>query len=328
MNQTAQDREGWVSKILGSEATLQPLAGDGGSRLYFRIKGQSLVLLEGPNPAENLAWLRLGRHLWWLGVPLPRIYHHDLQSGRFLLDDLGDRHLAHEPNCHEGYFLAVELLAKIHQEGLTNFNPAWSYQTRSYHQGMVKEQEINYFGHETILKFLKWPKLPRGWAKEAHTLASLAVGKAPNQVLIHRDFQGRNLLLKGGQPWVIDWQGARLGPAAYDLVSLMEETPSGALEAEFKEKLIEHYLQVRKPGPWQKSLRKELAIVAAPRLMQALGAYAKLTLAGKKGYAPYMAPVAKRLAQIFEQTPLKKFDIIRKTVAEVAQNLIALEQLK
>ena len=328
MNQNDQDRQGWVSRILGDKATLSPLAGDGGSRLYFRVNGQNLVLLEGPNPAENLAWLRIGRHLWWLGLPLPRIYHHDLQSGRFLLDDLGDNHLAHAPNNPEGYFLAVELLAKIHQEGLNNFNPAWSYQTKSYHQRMVKEQEINYFGQEILLNFLKWPKLPLGWAKEAQALASLAVPQAPNQVLIHRDFQGRNLLLKGERIWVIDWQGARLGPAAYDLVSLMEETPSGALEPDFKDKVVEHYLQTRKPGPWQKSLRKELSIVAAPRLMQALGAYAKLTLAGKKNYAAYIAPVAKRLAQVFEQPPLKEFDVLRKTVAEAAQSLIALEQLK
>jgi len=38
---------------------------------------------------------------------------------------------------------------------------------------------------------------------------------------MHRDFQSKNLMIKNEQIFVIDFQGARLGPPSYDLASLL-----------------------------------------------------------------------------------------------------------
>lgn len=307
--------------MLGHPVKLTALAGDGGDRLYFRLEGEKLVLLYGPNSIENMAWLRIGRHLWFKGLPVPRIHHYHLGQGWFILDDLGDRHLAYEPDSSDGYFLAAKLLAKLHQDGLDGFNPAWSHQSRGYSFSQIRDLEINYFRREVLTNYLGWTIISKHFTRETGALARLAASHPSAPVLMHRDFQGRNLMLAHGSLWAIDWQGARPGPAAYDLVSLTEETPSNPLTPAFKKSLLEYYCQQRGPGPWRKTIRPELVILSGPRLMQALGAYAKLTLAGKSGYEAFMAPVARRLAEIFCHPLLKSFGAMRETTTEAARQL-------
>lgn len=322
MTRPAADLAAWVEARTGRPARLQPLAGDGGARCYFRVADEGLLALHGPNPAENLAWLRLGRHLWYKDLPLPRIHAHDLERGFFLLEDLGDERLADSPAHAPRYAEAVDLLARIHDEGLRGFNTGWCFQTRAYDAAMVETQEVGYFLNSLLVNYLKWPAWPRGARSEARLLARLAASRPERRVLMHRDFQGRNLMLKNGRVHVLDWQGARPGPAAYDLTSLLEETPAGPLSPEFKETLVARYLAARGPGAWRRAFRRDLTIVGAARLMQALGAYAKLTLAGKPKFAAYIGPALGRLRELFQSPILAPFPALR-AAAEAADRRLA-----
>lgn len=353
----------WVAWLLDSgPVELTPLTSDGGARRYFRVAGRNLLALHGSDQAENLAWLRIGRHLWYKGLALPRIHDYNLGHGFFLLEDLGDVHLA-DPTNHSALFPeAVELLARLHREGLDGFNPDWCHQTQAYDRAMIAGQEVGYFLQSLLLGYLGWPDLPRGIKAETGFLARLAAPRSEDRVLMHRDYQGRNLMIKpaaeapngpmlttgpaektvagrpvssrpssgGARPqsgrrvFFIDWQGARPGPAAYDLVSLLEETPYVPLTEEYKEELIKIYLNARGRGPWQKSFREEMIILSAPRLMQALGAYAKLTLAGKSKFAGFMWPVAERLRGVLSHPLLaSSCPLLRAAAAEAAAQLKA-----
>ncbi len=311
----------WVARAGLGEARLRPLAGGGGTRRYFRIQDRGLVALHGPDPAENLAWLRLGRHLWFKGLPLPRIYEYDLEQGFFLLEDLGGRHLADPPASADHYHQAVALLARLHREGMTGLDPEWCYQTRAYSAAMVATQEVGYFLNSTLIRYLGWERLPRGIRAEARALGRLAAPEAEDRVLMHRDFQGRNLLIKEGRVRIIDWQGARPGSAAYDLASLLEETPSGPLSPEAKEELVSLYVKARGPGGWRTTFHRELVIVGAARLMQALGAYARITLAGKPHFADFMPSVIRSLEERFRSPLLAGFPILRDLVEKAARRL-------
>lgn len=332
----------WVSWLLNDQVELSPLTGDGGSRRYFRVLGRKLLALHGSDQAENLAWLRIGRHLWYKGLALPRIHEYNLGHGFFLLEDLGDIHLADPPDHTGLYPEAAELLARIHREGLEGFNPDWCRQNRAYDRTMITELEVGYFLQSLLLDYLGWPDLPRGIKAEAGILARLAAPRPEERVLMHRDYQGRNLMIRpaaeemGKQKadgprnrqqsrvFFIDWQGALPGAAAYDLVSLLEETPYVPLTEDYKEALVKIYLNARGRGPWQKTFREEMVILSAPRLMQALGAYAKLTLAGKSKFAGFMWPVAERLRGILSHPLLaSSCPLLRAAATEAATQLKA-----
>lgn len=315
----------WAAKASGGEVRLLPLAGDGGARRYFRLRDRGLVALHGPDPAENLAWLRLGRHLWFKGFPLPRIHDYDLEQGFFLLEDLGDRHLADPPADADQYRQAVAVLARLHREGREGLNPEWCYQTRAYDAAMVATREVGYFLNSVLVDYLGWERPPRGAWAEARALGRLAAPRAEDRVFMHRDFQGRNLLIKDGRVHLIDWQGARPGSAAYDLVSLLEETPSGSLSPAFKEELLDVYRRARRSGAWSRTFGRELVIVGAARLMQALGAYARLTLAGKPQFAGFMPPVVRGLEERFRSPLLAGFPVLRGAVEEAARAINSLE---
>jgi aminoglycoside/choline kinase family phosphotransferase len=93
------------------------------------------------------------------------------------------------------------------------------------------------------------------------------------RVLVHRDFQSQNILLRNGQAYLIDFQGMRPGLAQYDLASLLYDPYIGLTRAEHDE-LLEHYCR-EKPSP---DFLETLQLCAMQRLMQALGAYGFLGL--------------------------------------------------
>ena len=306
----------WTETELGGPVTLAPLAGDGGSRRYYRVQGAGLAVLYGPDQAENRAWFHIGRHLAAKGLPLPKITGADLETGFFLLDDLGDRHLADGGAGRTAYFEAVRILARLHQTGADGFDPAWCHQTQVYDREMVEKQEIGYFIRSLLQGYLKWPEPSAELLAEARSLAGEAAAPG-GQVLIHRDYQGRNLMLTKGRVFFIDWQGARLGPAAYDLAALLQETPEGPLSDDFKEELIEHYFQSRPSGPWRETFRRELLVTGTARLMQALGAFAKLALSGKAKFHDYIEPALKILVHNFGRPPLAAaYPLLRKAAEQ------------
>ena len=295
----------WLKSLLGADPGLVPLALGGGDRRYFRLPGRGLVALHGPDPGENLAWLRIGRHLWFKGLSLPRLREYDLARGFFLLDDLGDERLEDRPDRLDHLPRAAALLARFHRDGARGFNPAWAWQTKVYNSALAARQEAGYFLESFAAAYLGL-KIPRQVRAEAREFARLAVPEKGDMVLMHRDYQGRNLMVKDGGIFVLDWQGARLGPAAYDLASLMEDHPFEDLPEELMDGLTNLYLKEAGRGAGR-AFRRDLLWLGAARLMQALGAFGKLTLAGKPGFTRSMKPVLGRLRRRFQTPPLRRF---------------------
>ncbi|MDR1921197.1 MAG: phosphotransferase [Candidatus Adiutrix sp.] len=320
---TRADLAAWAGARLGGQVELSPLAGDGGDRRYFRLEGRGLLALHGPDPRENLAWLTIGRHLWFKGLSLPRIYEHNPGRGFFLLEDLGPRRLAEEPPAgRRGLYLqAAELLARFHALALDGFSPAWSFQSRRYDAALIYAREACYFFEAFLRGYLGWAKLPRGLTAEARAFSRLAAPEPRECVLMHRDYQSRNLMVKNGLVHVLDWQGARLGPAAYDLASLLED-PYAEIEAALKTELVAAYIRAAGYDAARAArLRRGLGLLAAARLMQALGAYGKLAAAGKKNFAAPMRPALKRLTAQLSRPEAAAFPLLRDVVNEAARQM-------
>ncbi|MDR1658658.1 MAG: phosphotransferase, partial [Deltaproteobacteria bacterium] len=217
----------WADQIWPGQERLSfsILQGDASLRRYLRLfrDGRTIILMVGPDKLDNRRWLYLGRRLWYHGLPVPKIAKVDIARGRFLLDDLGQLRLdlvaGDQPEALSWFYhqLAV-VLADWHDRALAAVGPdGISVEGRSnppYDQKFAHDQEWLYFIEGLRLLGLNSKPLVDKLSLEAARLTS-AIGSDPDRVLIHRDFQSRNVMIYGGQLRIIDWQGARLGPAAY-----------------------------------------------------------------------------------------------------------------
>ncbi len=97
---------------------------------------------------------------------------------------------------------------------------------------------------------------------------------APHDYFLYRDFQSRNVLLRDGQPYFVDYQGGRKGALQYDIASLLYDAKAD-LPPELRQQLLDHYLDSLArfiPLDREAFLRHYYGYVYV-RIMQALGAY-------------------------------------------------------
>jgi aminoglycoside/choline kinase family phosphotransferase len=288
--------------------TLQPLSGDGSRRVFFRVglRGMTAVAIanglppQRQHPDENESFFAVREYLARCGVRVPLIYAADLAQGLFLLEDLGDRRLADlagadapDPSSRRQLYVeAIDLLVMMQTPRDPAFDPAITGNP-AYSETFILNEEAGYF-HAELVQGLAGLNLPfAAITAECHRLAHTAL--AGSAVFMHRDFQSRNIMLAGPSLVVIDFQGARHGPPEYDLASLIWD-PYSALPGELRSDLIAYYLRRasaagiagvpstsaqstseidREAGRYRAWNQRFLAN-AANRLMQALGAFAKL----------------------------------------------------
>ena len=103
--------------------------------------------------------------------------------------------------------------------------------------------------------------------------------RAP-RVIVHRDLQSSNVLINNGRIVLIDFQGMRMGTAAYDLASLLCD-PYVNLPDDVRDELLDYYLGLVSNG---KSVQSLFWVAAVERLSQALGAFGRLGSASATSY--------------------------------------------
>lgn len=233
----------------GTEGAVQTLVGDASTRRYHRVRIDgghpgSLVVMELPDePLKSdeatadgslpeLPFLNVQRYLAAGGVPVPRVYKADLTRGLIALEDLGDRTFesvvkdASPERRRTFYRMALAHIAELQQLGRRNADPACIAFGRRFDQSLLR-WELDHF-REWYLE------AERGAALSAADRQSLDTAfdwlakelAAAPAVLVHRDFQSRNLMVVGEKPElrVIDFQDALLGTEAYDLVALLRDS--------------------------------------------------------------------------------------------------------
>ena len=210
------------------------LAGDGSDRTWHRLTaGANRVILadhgittefEG---SEIRAFVAIGNHLRACGLPVPRIYDHDGFSGLVFLEDLGDVHLqqmvlrtSDEDLVASRYRKVIDTLLAMTVLAAPGFDPHWTCQSQAYDRELILEKECRYFVDAFVNGYLELDVDYQDLAEEFDRLArrTLSAGLTG---LIHRDFQSRNIMVCGDCHYLIDFQGARIGPIQYDLAALL-----------------------------------------------------------------------------------------------------------
>lgn len=284
---------------------ISQLAGDGSKRLFqrFNIEGINLSYIIMSNypyddylMRENAAYLEIGKHLFNNGLPLPEIFSFDLNNGLFILQDMGDRNLQQEVHkSHKRLALyeeLLEILIRLQVEGRKDFNIEWCCQTAYYDTNLMRQNEAFYF-RDSFLKGYMGIKEDLNFLEEAFDNIITIAEKAEREFLLHRDFQSRNIMYTSGNLSILDWQGARLGPLAYDLASLLLD-PYVNLTYDEKSRLYEVYIKMLKELRIKSvdSVERYYPYIAIMRNLQVLGAYAYLSRNQGKSYFEKYIPVA------------------------------------
>ncbi len=309
----------------------EKLGGDGSRRDFYRLRygERSWVLLIEPHPprdekgvSENDSYLYVARHLRGKGFPVPEIYGADHERGLFLVEDLGDHHLQDEvlsrgrgdPKVGKIYQEVIDLLLRLQIEGARGFDLARTHNP-PYDREFALRWESGYFRRGFVEGFLGL-KVKEETRRELE-LAAAQVARAPGGFFLYRDFQSRNIMLKKGKLHLIDFQGARLGPLAYDLASLLID-PYVELPEALKEELFNYYLErLRESLPEQKEpFLRSYPYIALHRNMQILGAFGTLVKRGKNRFAPYIRPALRNMIRLLDEDPLKEFRSLRALVEE------------
>lgn len=270
----------------------------------------------GPGvPDEATAFVYIAAHLERLGVPVPRVHAFDAGSGVLLLEDLGDTHLynlvlAWRQTCVPGtedlhtahgssdatallaaYKDAIEILLRLQSPPPEPFDPARTH-SPDYDEAFILRYEAGYFLREMargrcVLEPVDSAAVDAECARAAHQ----ALAGAP-RVLMHRDYQSRNLMKTPRGLVVIDFQGARPGPPEYDLAALVLD-PYADLPETLRAELVEYYIERAAPTPPQRAAaRRRFRACGINRMLQVLGAFGYLGgRLGKPGFLEH-APVA------------------------------------
>ena len=325
----------------------------GSNRVYTREtdeSGRTVIRVEGTNRDENRAFIYMARHFHALGLPVPEVYQVSEDEMTYTQEDLGDtllfdaiRH-GRETGCflpeeRTGLERAIRALAHIQVEGAKDFDWSICFPVPEMDERAIR-WDLNYFKYcflkGTKIEFSE-PKLEDDFdrlvfnllARESSGLYSL--NEQREWSFLYRDFQSRNVMIKDGKPYFIDFQGGRKGPTQYDVASFLWQAKAN-IPASLREELIDAYLdeldKVTNPSihpstnpsiypsiypstnpSIHQSINKSAWRAALPhfvllRTLQVLGAYGYRGYFERKPHFLESIPNAlKNLEEIFTQNP-------------------------
>jgi len=270
---------------------VQPLQGQlgGSGRKIIRVAGEkhSAIGILYDVREENVAFLEFSRHFRRHGLPVPEIYAEDLDHGAYLEEDLGNTTLFEflsqnrteeniAPQAVEAYRKVVTVLPRFQVEAGRDLNYKVCYPRSSFDRQSIA-WDLNYFKYY-FLKLAGVPFNEQALEDDFSRLTKFLL-TADHNYFLYRDFQSRNVMLRDGQPFFLDYQGGRRGALQYDIASLLYDAKAD-LPPELRQQLLDHYLDRLAgfvPIARHQFMHHYYAYVYV-RIMQALGAY------GFRGY--------------------------------------------
>lgn len=280
-----------------------PFADRGSDRAYFRLRcpdGQSMILVRyRQSRKENGYYAAISWFLEENGIPVPRILYHDADRGLILQEDLGDEDLwalRNEPWEVRGplYRKTLEVVAALHAIPEEDFVRDPVPLMESFSPELYRWERA-YFREHFVGALCGIALAPGEEEALERELAALALRLGRHrESLIHRDLQSQNVMIRGGDPVLIDFQGMRFGSRYYDLGSLLCDPYVPFSDAE-RQELLSFRRGLGAPEE-QEDFADAFWEASAQRLMQALGAYG--FLARERGLTRYLAHVPAGLANL------------------------------
>ncbi len=276
---------------------VRPLSGDASTRRYYRLSdhGRPYVVALYPEPfdAETLSFLSVRELLEAYGLPVPAVVDVDGTRGIVLQEDLGDCTLQQALTSSDGarvvamYREAVDSLGRLQCEAARGAQKAECFRIAFDIEKL--SWELHYFlkhfleGHRSCELSVE----DRSTLSEAFHLLAQEIASWP-RVLCHRDYHSRNLMLHLDRLYWIDFQDARMGPATYDLASLLRDAYVD-VDEELQDELKERFRQQAAPDEPREVFRRRFDLMCVQRNLKALGTFGYMTAVRRNPiYLPYM----------------------------------------
>jgi aminoglycoside/choline kinase family phosphotransferase len=265
---------------------VQPLQGELGAsgRKIIRLsnkRASAIGVIYGVRE-ENAAFLEFSKHFHRHGLPVPEIYGEDLNHGAYLEEDLGDITLFDflsknrigaeiAPQVVQIYRKVVEILPRFQMEAGRDLNYSVCYPRASFDRQSIT-WDLNYFKYY-FLRLAGIPFNEQSLEDDFGRLTDFLLS-APNDYFLYRDFQSRNIMLRDGDPYFVDYQGGRKGALQYDVASLLFDAKAD-LPPELRGQLLEHYLDelAKFIDVDREEFKRYYYAYVYARILQALGAY-------------------------------------------------------
>ncbi len=285
----------------GVPPAIEELPGDGSERRFYRLRHRDrhAILLISPRKKydgidENDSYFLIGKHLFQHRVPVPRFLWTDVARGVFLLEDLGDCHLQSLARRRRGnlfslYGRVVQLLVDLHHRAPDGFEAGYCFDSAVYDAAFVYQRELEYFRERFLNGCLGWHIGPDDLRPDFEKLAE-AAGDASRSQVIHRDFQSRNIMVRAQTLRLIDFQGMRFGPPAYDLASMLID-PYVGIPHRLESRLVARYWTKagKNLGCSFQHFVESYRVLRLCRNFQILGAYGYLgVVKGKRHFLGYV----------------------------------------
>lgn len=285
--------------------SIETLPASGSHRTYHRLGGPNGTVIGaiGTDPDENRAFITLSRHFHAKGLPVPEVLAVSKDGLCYLQEDLGRESLydalasARETGFYDQDHYALLLstileLPRLQFEGAEGMDWSVCYPQQAFDARMV-DFDLNYFKYD-FLKLIGMEfneiRLQDDFEKLKADL--LAV---PSETFLYRDFQARNVMLKDGKPYFIDYQGGRRGPFYYDLASFVWQA-----RAQYPEKLKETMISTYRSAlslytdVSEEEFNRNLRLFVLFRALQVFGAYGYRGLFERKPYFIESLPYARK----------------------------------
>ncbi|MDQ6765936.1 MAG: phosphotransferase [Verrucomicrobiota bacterium] len=285
---------------------IKPIEKGGSDRRFYRVRSspeQSIILVKyNIERGENRQYVQIAQFLAANEIRAPKIYFHDAVEGLIWIEDLGETDLwsyreeswlTRQPL----YESALDEVAKLHclppaaadtirQDLPTEFDTA------------LYLWEQHYFFENCLGRCFGLSDAVRAELAGSPELQKIAarLSELP-RVLVHRDFQSQNIIIRDGQAYLIDFQGMRPGLSKYDLASLLYD-PYVTLSEDERAEMFAYYRDIREAvgSPLRSDGEELMRVCAMQRLMQALGAYGYLGLV--RGNRSFLVHIPAALASL------------------------------
>src|SRR5437867_9629327 len=291
------------------EIKIAPIEKGGSDRKFYRVRcssEQSLILVKyNLEREENRHYVEIAKFLEAHGIRAPKIYFHDPTEGLIWIEDMGEQDLY----SYRGdswlvrrafYESALDEIIKLHSLPESVCLEMKEHLPAEFNAALYRWEQ-KYFFQNCLGRYFSVSESKRkelaalpGLREIAKHLASLP------RVLVHRDFQSQNIIIRRGQAHLIDFQGMRPGLAEYDVASLLYdpyvdlgETERAELLAYYRGRQLENGITI------DNGFDFTLRLCAMQRLMQALGAYGFLGLVkGNKHFLQYIPNALRSLRAV------------------------------